>query len=77
MNITRRLRKMKNTLKEIFEIDALLREFRNRKAEYLNAMTMGSNEEVLVRIESELTKLRKDIYAKDRYTNVKRFINWN
>ncbi len=68
---------MKNTLKEIFEIDALLREFRNKRAEYLNAMRIGSNEKILVRIESELTKLSKDIYAKDRYTNVKRFINWN
>lgn len=69
---------MKTILKEIFEIDNLLKEFKRKKEEHLAALRdAGTPQEALVRIASELHELQKNIHAKDPYTNPRRFINWN
>jgi len=77
MNIAGSARKMRNMLKEIFEIDTLLREFKSKKAEYLEALRTGTSQEALVRMEDELEELQRNIYARDHYTNPRRYINWN
>lgn len=68
---------MKNIVKELFEIDKLLEELKTRKAQYLEAIGSGTPQEALVRIEHDIDRLQRKIYAKDPYTKTRRFINWN
>jgi hypothetical protein len=75
--IVRGAHKVKSIVKELFELDGLLKEFERLKAEQVAALRLGTPQEALVKIEDELQKVRKNIYARDSYTNPRRHINWN
>ncbi|MGD8352282.1 MAG: hypothetical protein PVG55_04755 [Nitrospirota bacterium] len=69
---------MKKKVKELLEIDRLLREFSSKKAQYLEAI--GSSvipQEALVRMEDDLDRLQRNIYAQDPYTRTRRYISRN
>ncbi len=69
---------MKNIVKELFKIDKLLKELKTKEAQYLEAIgNSGTPQEALVRIEHDIDRLQKKLYAKDPYTKTRRFINWN
>lgn len=68
---------MKKIVKELLELEGLLKEFDRLKAKHVAALRLRTPKVALARIEDELQKLQKSIYEKDAYTNPRRYINWN
>jgi hypothetical protein len=76
--LARRIGRMKKIVKELFEIDRLLREFSAKKAQYLEAIGgAGTPQEALVTLEDDLDRLQRTIYEKDPYTKTRRLISRN
>lgn len=75
--IIRGAHKVKSIVKELFELERLLKEFESLKAKHVAALRLGAPQVALARIEGELEKIQKNIYEKDAYTNPRRHINWN
>ncbi len=69
---------MKDILTVLTEIDGLMKEFQRKKAEHVAALSgAGTSPEAIENIESERQEIQNNIYARDPYTNPRRFINWN
>ena len=69
---------MKDILTVLLEVDGLMKEFQKKKAEHVAALRSTIvPQEALARIENDLHEIQNNIYARDPYTNPRRFINWN